>query len=208
MATNFRLTVILATIYLVTSYAGCKKRTDCKQNIYSFEAFFKLYPNKDSVQLNDTIWLELTTPTHLNDLSTNQTIDYSGAVNLGTNISFDKLLGDHDVQFCAACFELKVVTGSFVPDNLLPERNKDYLFVEGNGQYQFNLAIIPKTRGLFCFGVGNASSVYRQSDKCTKASFDLTFKNTNQHLYLYEQSRPGYTPSEYERRHVYCFTVY
>jgi len=194
---------------LTNIYATCNKRLDCDRTVYSFEGNFTASPDEDSIQLNDTIFLELAMPTTLKNVPTNQIVDFGKAVNLGTNISFDKLQDNNgDVQFCADCFELKLIHGSFVPDDLLPDRNKDYLFEETDSQYIFKLAIIPKATGTFCFAVGNATNVYTSKNKCDKAGFSLTFKNTSQHLYLYEQSRPGYTVSDYEKTHMYCFKVY
>jgi hypothetical protein len=206
MAIKLPAVVFLAFIYVSNVFGTCKK--DCSQNIYSFDAFFTAHLDEDSIQLRDTLFLELTTPTQLRDAITNQIINFTQAANFGTDISFDKLLGNNNVQFCAGCFELKLINGAFLEDNLLSERNRDYRFEERNGQYLFKLAIIPKQKGTFCFAVGNASNVYRTGDKCNKANFSLTFVNTNQHLYQYEQSRPAYTPSEYERSHLYCFKVY
>jgi hypothetical protein len=99
------------------------------------------------------------------------------------------------------------VLGNFIPDNLLPEQNRDYGFSEMNNEYKFKLGVIPKQTGTFAIGVDNAANVFRTNDKCTKASFFIKFANTNQHLYFIEQNRPGYTISESESTHAYCFKV-
>jgi hypothetical protein len=100
-----------------------------------------------------------------------------------------------------------LVYGVFVPDDFLPNQNRDYLFIEANSEYKFKLGIIPKRVGVFTFSPSNSGTVRRANDNCSKAVFNITFANTNQHLYVYEQNRPGYTPSEYERTHMYCFKV-
>lgn len=205
---NVKSFVLLGIAFLFV-YATCNKRLDCHNAVYSFEAFFGVASDNDSIQLNDTIFLELNSPVILKDIVSGQNVDYSHAVNFGTDISFDKFLDNSgNIQYCASCFELELINGTFVPDDLLPERNKDYRFEEKNGEYVFKLAIIPKQKGTFSLGVGNAVNVYTSKNKCDKANFSLTFKNTNQHLYLYEQRRPGYSPSLYERTHMYFFKVY
>jgi len=44
--------------------------------------------------------------------------------------------------------------------------------------------------------VSNASNVYKNNDKCTKANFEINFKNTNQHLLLNQISFPDYHLTE------------
>lgn len=183
----------------------------CRQVIYSFEMPFQVYPNLDSIRINDTIWLTSATSVKLNDLKTNQIVDYSGATNLGTDISYLELTGgdfsNPGAIPAANNFENVLIEGS-QDESSYPERTRQFKLAETNQMYKLKLGIIPKKKGLFSIGPGDAGYVYRKTDECTKASFSLVFKETNQHLYLYEQSRPGYTPSEYEQKHVYCFKVY
>lgn len=201
----------IISIALLSIYATCNKRLGCHEAIYSFEANYSIRPDADSIHVGDTVWLELNTSTKLINLYTNQLVDYSGAANFGTAIGYGQLLGggvlDPGGKPAADSFENVVVKG--VSDHSLkPDQVRSFLFTEENGMYVFKLGIVPKAKGLFVIVPGNAVNVYTKKNKCVKANFSLTFKNTNQHLYLYEQSRPGYIPSEYERTHMYCFKVY
>jgi len=192
---------------VLSVYGTCNKNSNCNDVDYSFLAGMKVTPDRDSVNIGDTIWLELSTPKIFTDNNTNQQVEFAGAINLGTDINFDKLLGNHNVSFCASCFDLIPVKGTFINDNFVPERNKDYRFLEEADKYAFKLAIIPKQRGTYSISIGDASGVYTPNKKCVKASFKYSFQNTNQHLYLYQQNRPGYQISDYERTHMYCFKV-
>jgi len=192
-------------------WASCNKNFDCRGSIYSFETFYKASLYADSVRINDTIWIELNASTHFKDLTSNRTVDYSGAANFGTVISYLEFTGG-DVQSpgvipAANNFENILIKGSSVKP-IDPEQLRDFLFKEENEMYKFKVGILPKKKGTFAIAPSNAGSVYQKNDKCTKADFSLTFKDTNQHLYLYEQNRPGYVPSEYEHTHMYCFKVY
>lgn len=147
----------------------------------------------------------------MNNLYTNQIVDYSGAINFGTAIGYGQLLGgtvlDPGGKAAADSFENVLIKGK--PDqSLKPDQVRSFLFAEENGMYVFKLGIVPKAKGLYTIAPGNAVNVYTNKNKCDKANFSLTFKSTSQHLYLYEQSRPGYTPSQYEQTHMYCFKVY
>jgi hypothetical protein len=198
-------------VTLVSIYATCNKRLDCHSAFYSFKASYLIHPDLDSIHINDTIWLELSTSTQMAEMNTNQMVNYSGAVNFGTAIGYLKLIGGDFLNpgsvAAADSFENVLVNG-ISQQSLKPDQVLNFLFKEENGMYIFKLGIVPKNKGLFAIGPGDAVNVYTNRNKCDKTNFTLTFKNTNQHLYLYEQSRPGYTPSEYEKTHVYCFKVY
>jgi hypothetical protein len=77
---------------------------------------------------------------------------------------------------------------------------------EMNGRYRFKAAFIPKGKGDFGISPGNAASVFRNQDKCAKADFSIAVTNTNQHRYIYQESRPGYEITEQERTNVYSST--
>lgn len=211
MATNFKIAAIISFVGLTAIYAMCNKRIDCSQTIYSFQANFSIYPDLDSNRINDTVWLELQTSTQLKDAIGNQNVDYSGAQNFGTAINYLEITGgnlmDPGVFPAANSFENILRKGSEV-QSIKPDQVREFLFKEETGIYLFRVGIVPKKKGLFMISPSNAANVYTSKNKCDKANFILTFKNTNQHLYLYEQSRPGYKPSEYERTHGYFFKVY
>lgn len=192
-------------------FATCsKERINCKLTVYSFEGHYKAYPDQESLHVNDTIWLELEVPTRLLNKETNQMVDYTGAENFGTAISYIELKGGDILNSnslpAANSFDNVLKKGvQLTPIN--PQYTRAFQFVEEAGSYRFKVGIVPKKKGLFAIAPGNAENVYTRSNQCDKAGFDLTFTDTEQHMYLLEQSRPGYTPSELERTHTFCFKV-
>lgn len=205
------LVLILSVIYLGTVQSHCSRRLNCKETIYTFEIHSKAFPDSDSVSINDTIWIEVVCPTSLLDKLSQNTIDYSAAENLGTVIRFHKFIGgdilNPGVISAADDFTFVLVYGSTVQSSINPSTNREFLFNEANNIYRFKVGVIPKKTGIFSVAVLDAVNVYTKRNKCDKAGFSITFANTNQHLYFYEQNRPGYTPSEYERTHMSCFKV-
>ena len=203
--------LLILAIALSSIFATCNKRTDCSQTDYSFEGFFKAYPDRDSIKIGDTIWLETKIPVQIKDRINGEVINYTGALNLGTAIGYGQLLGGNLLNtggIPAANDFVNILLMGVTVQSLKPDQVREFLFVEEGGFYLFKLAIVAKKQGLFAVSVGNAANVYTKNNKCSKASFDFTFKDTNQHLYLYEQSRPGYFASEYEKTHLYVFKVY
>lgn len=201
---------VIIIIYVLSVYASCNKHGDCLTQTYSFATGIKAYTDSDSLNINDTIWLDFSCPTRLVDLGTGDMIDYCQA-SLSLSIDFLEFTGgsvsNPGVIPAVNAFDYKIIYGTFIPDNLSADKNKDYKVFEINNEYKFKLAIIPKRTGVFSITPGDASNVYRNNDYCTKASFSITFSNTNQHIYYYLQNRPGYVPSGYELTHMYCFKV-
>ena len=203
--------ILLLLIYMTTVYSHCKKRLDCSQTIYTFETNSKAFPDNDSIFIYDTIWVEVTCPTVLLDKISQKAINFSGAENLGTVIRCHKFIGgdllNPGVIGAAEDFNFVLIQGSSLPNSINPSTNRAFLFNETINSYTFKVGIVPKESGIFSIAVLDAANVYTKQNKCDKAGFSITFANTNQHLYFYEQNRPEYTPSEYERTHMYCFKV-
>lgn len=202
--------LILITIFFTSISSSCNK-LGCANTVYSFRIAAQAYPDQDSIPIGDTVWLDISSPTSLTDLSSNKTVDYSGAENLANALSFDVFTGgsvsNPGTAYAASNFRYFLKMGTPV-NNSFVERIREYLFSESNGMFRFQLAIIPIVKGTYFLGISDGVNVYRQSDKCTKANFEISFQNTNQHLYLYQNNRPGYVINDYEKKHGYCFKVF
>ncbi len=164
--------------------ANCNKYFDCANSRYSFDLPVKAFPNKDTININvgDTIWLEIKEPTLIKDGRTGEMIDYSGTSNLGSAISFsyrNTVLN----QWVDGADRFKFSLKKGV-ELKVTQLTVQYRFIEENGYYIFKLGVIPKESGLHRLLFSSSNNTYRNSDKCTKASFSINFKSTNQHYYL------------------------
>jgi hypothetical protein len=190
-------TYLLFLVLLGTAglHFQCNKKFGCAETVYSFGMGIKAYPDKDSINIGDTIWLEINEPTTLKDAISGAMIDYSKASNLGSAIAFQSLStssGQFTVN-AAQKFNLLIVQGTETA-NVDPTLIHEFLLAEVNNRYVFKIGAIPKETGIFRMIFSNASNVYRTSDKCTKAGFSINFKNTNQHYYLNPNFQGGPTP--------------
>jgi hypothetical protein len=210
MVTNYFKVAIVFFIYLITISSTCKKRINCSAKNYSFPANAKAYEDLDSIIINDTIWIEFDHSVIFRDTLSGQNIEYSNAANLGFGLTFDKFVGgsvsNPGTIPAVSSFSILLLHGTAL-NSLQPDRIKSFNFLELNGRYIFKIGIVAKEVGVFSVSISNAANVYRRNTECEKASFNITYSNTNQHLYFYEQNRPGYTPSQYEMTHMYCFKV-
>jgi len=182
----------------------CNKSLDCANNRYGFEIGIKAYPDKDSVKVGDTLWLEMNEPTTLKDGGTGNMVDYSGAANLGSVISFHRLSPANEfTEPSAGKFKMLLIEGRQV-ESIDSTWERQYLFAELDQFYVFKIGIISKDTGIFRLIFSNAANIYRNSDRCTKAAFSINFKNTDQHYHL----NPFYTGDTSIVGGDYYFRVY
>lgn len=211
MATKIKIILSLVIVHMLSCYTTCKR--NCHVQSFSFAITNKIYPDKDSIYVGDSIWMEVDVPTKLLELNSDQEIDYSSAANLGSAIQFLKLgkgnAHTSNATYAAADFKAHLVIGQSVDNSKTPFAAwvKDFLFDEVNGRYRFKVAFIPQAKGDYMIAPGNSLGTFRKHNKCEKAGFDITIADTDQHLYIYQESRPGYEISGYERTHAYFVRV-
>ena len=191
---------------------GCPKFHVCSDSIryqFSVDTAISIYPDKDSIHIGDTIWIEMHVPTNLFDSYSSKYIDFSKAVNFGEDIVVGILTGGSILNPGTADASDSVsyilVNGRNAGISKTGVRN--YFFDESNGIYFLKVGIVPKNIGKYYLGFGSPTGVYKKNDYCTKAAFNLFISNTNQHLYYYQENRPGYIMSDYERKRFYFFKV-
>lgn len=193
---------------MASIFGTCKKGgLGCADTVYSFQISENVTPDKDSIQIGDTIFLNVNVPTKLNDLQSGNLVDYSNAGNLGNVVSLLRFLPANEYRGAISNFNLIILKGTEV-NSIDPLSQKDVLFGEENGFYKFSMAVIPKDTGRYVLTIGNAANVYRKNDKCTKASFTIDFQSTNQHFYFLQLWRPDLILDEKGKKKVYYFKVY
>ncbi len=181
---KYQLSLLLMLAFLAQQ-SSCNK--NCVETKYSFNLPIKAYPNLDSINIGDTLWLEINEPTTLLSLNGNM-VNYSGVANLGSVISYQKM---------------DTVNKTFIQStekfNYIPAEGKvlnrtnlyiEYNFAETNNKFLFKLGIIPKEKGIYRLAVGSSNNTYRENDKCTKANFIINFKETISHDYYMKLINP------------------
>lgn len=212
MATHkFYVTVICFCIFFSTVFSTCKKGgLGCANAVYSFKDSATAFPDIDSIYVGDTLFISSNIPTNQTDLSSGQIVDYSNASNLSLSIQFLKLVGgsvsDPGTIYVANKFSCIPVIGAQITDPFT-EGERSFSFKERTDMYNLKVAMIPQDTGAYLIAISNGVNVTRSSGKCTKANYEIDFANIDQHLYLYQNNRPGYIINNYEKTHVYCFKV-
>ena len=195
MGTNIIYKAILLLLSTILIYATCKKNSDCANSVYAFSSEIKAYPDVDSINIADTIFLELNHPIISRDINSRVEVNYKNAANFGTAIGFAEFISSNNTNTeVASKFSYKLIWGmeQVRQDSI---KFREFRFVEINQFYKFKLAIVPKFKGVFKLFVSNAANVYRIDDKCTKAGFVINFTNTNQLIFKRGEFSWGYPPA-------------
>lgn len=189
---------------------GCPK--PCVEANYTFAVTARFTPDMDSIKIGDTIFLESTFPTTLQETQSGRLIDYSGALDIGNSLSVLQLLtSDTLAKDAVSNFSYASLIGKIYNDRNIPRPDgvDQLVYSQTGNSYKLNIAIIPKVSGVYGLGLGNGLSNGRtNSNSCEKASFNTTVVNTNQHLYLFNLWRPDIVIDQNGRRGVYFFKVF
>jgi hypothetical protein len=128
---------------------------------------------------------------------------------LGTNI---RILQFHDTSTtvigAVPNFNIIIVNGEATGNDNIPSENKGFYYKEINSEYILKIKFVALQKGVYSISLGNSIGVINGKSGCIKADFEIENSNNNNHLYFYQNWRPGYTVSDYERTHMYCFKVY
>jgi hypothetical protein len=201
---KFSIIISITLIYIIFASSTCQKSGfGCTETTYNFEAIAKVVNPKDSINIGDTIWLEISASVLQTDLLSGNPITFKNAANLGTAIGFGELVNPNSPVFAENDFFYVLQKGENVNNNRAGI--KEYKFTENGNMYEFRLGIIPKKKGYFNFGLSDASNVFRYDDKCTKAFYRIYFKETPLHLYLITRVFGTVPDSSFSS--PYCFKV-
>jgi hypothetical protein len=207
MDTKSYTVIILILIGMTTTFSTCKKGgLGCANTVYNFQIEEKVFPDKDSIHVGDSLFLKVNNSSMITDVRSSKTIDYSNTANLGNVITILRFSGK-ETPGAINDFELSILKGSKV-ETVDKESAVEVLFAEENNHYIFLMSAVPKDTGRYVLTISDAGNVYRKNDKCTKAGFAINFSQTDQHFDLLNEWRPDLTLDNNGKRHVYYFKVY
>ena len=206
--TIINMRVIIFFLILVSiGFASCFK--NCSDVTYSFDIHSQVYPDKDSIHVGDTIWIEAMSPSTVTDKLSGKQIDYSNAENMGVEI---KMVSLHPavenfagVVDATQTFTYDLKQGSLYTSD---QYGINYNYQESEGDYRFKVGCIPSDTGTYRLYISDAINVYRKKNKCEKASFTMSLTGTNQHFMLYQIVGSDVQPDSFALQHYYCFYVF
>lgn len=179
----------------------------CLEAQYNFNMQEVFSPEKDSILVGDTVFMESSHSTSFKDTLTTMLIEFGGSqigVNLGllrfpdTSATPDGGMND---------FSILVFKGKAVGNDNIPTQNKGFLFAEDGGNYELKIGFVAKQKGVYAISLGNSMGIIKKRSGCEKANILITNGNVSNHLYFYINFFRGLPISEYTKTHVYCFKV-
>jgi hypothetical protein len=167
-------------------------------------------PETDSIKLGDTLYLESSHSTSFTDLSNGngKQVNFEGSF-FGTNIRILEF-PDTSTEVIGAVsnFGLVIVNGSETGNDNIPVANKGVYYQELNSEFVIKIKFIALKKGIYTISIADSKAVTDGKNGCIKADFEIKNNNVDNHIYYYQNWRPGYQISEYEQTHIYCFKVY
>ncbi len=181
----------------------------CNESDHHFSITSNILPEKDSVNVGDTLILACTTPKIMHDEKNNSDINFKNAQNFGSVLRVSDVSKFLSSQRGALdSFNFIPIAGDIYSDpNLDPHGTKQLKFLETNSDYELKAYIITGKKGTYIFSIGDNPSVFIQNKgKCGKASIEILNNNSDKHLYLFEDALGQL--STFDRMHSYCLKVY
>jgi hypothetical protein len=121
--------------------------------------------------------------TQLQDLNTNNTVNFSNAANLSFVFGMRKVISATEVLPAADSFSYvmrKGVNVSAIQLDLI----REFKPVEEGGWYKLEVGFIVRRKGIYRVLIQNSANNYTHDRPCEKASFAVKFTNADQHFYL------------------------
>lgn len=205
-----KILAIIGLTYIIIINSGCPK--PCVEATLTFNVNSQIVPDKDSIHIGDTLYLESTFPTNLIEQRSGKLMDYSNSEGIGSTLAVSSLPPNDTIAKDAVFdFEYISISGKIYNDRSIPRPAgvQQLTYGESSGNYVLKIGLIPYKKGIYILGIGNGLSNGRKKGKsCEKAAFNISITSTNQHFYLLEQWKPNYILNDFGREHGYAFKVY
>ncbi len=197
---------IIIFIIAVGFFNCCRK--PCNLPNYTFSVNDSFSPEKDSINIGDTLWLTCTISKTQIDINTQANINFDNAENLGSNLVISDISRFNLERGAVDSFNYIQQYGNISTDPTSnPQGVKQLRFEESSDSYLLKVGLIAKKEGNYILTVPDNPYVFRRGmAKCGTADFKILNVNINKHLYLFENIWG--LLSEYDRNHSYCFKVY
>ena len=195
--------IVIIAVCIATS---CGKR--CVDAQYNFNMQEVFYPEKDSILVGETLFMESVHSTIFNDTLINKSIDFSGS-NIGSSLRLLRFPDNSSTVVGGMNdFEIHILEGNAPGNDNIPTENKGVFFTERNGNYRLKISLIAKQKGIYAISLGDAIGIVEKRNSCEKANISIKNVNLNKNLYYYQNFFNGLPINDYSKTHVYCFKVY
>ena len=198
-------------IFLVLSsflFATCKKnKGECIGNAYALKETWNVLPQKDSINIGDTLIFSSSFSNRPFDFNTNTNVNFSGNALIGTSFSIRIIKGLGDLRPAIDSFSLFLLEGRYNDNDIKPNQVKDIFWTESLNQYNIKIGMIARKKGDYLLTITNAMGKLNKENKCESgAGITLSNDNINNNSYLFRPYYGGAVPSR-DSSIVYCIRL-
>lgn len=203
------LNTLLFVLPFIFLFATCKKnKGECIGNAYSLKETWNVLPQRDSINIGDTLIFSSSFSNNPFDYKTNTNVDFSGNAVIGTSFSIRIVKGFGDLRPSIDSFTLFSLEGTMKANDISPNQIKDIRWIEYNNFYSSKIGIIAKRKGDYCITVSDAFGRLNKTNECESgAGIYLSNKSVKNNAYLL---RPYYSlpnvPAD-DSAHIFCIRV-
>lgn len=173
---------------------------------FSFNVTSEFFPQRETYNIGDTIFLHSSFPKSLLNQISNQQVDYGNSLGISGNLAIGLLdSNSRTILYALPKFKVINISGTTSP---IPNATEGGLniFYKEDSIYNFKLGIICLNKGVYRIGLTDLSSQGISGKDCTNAGFNMTVTNANKNLNLF-QNAIGYYPDALAIKTIYCFRV-
>jgi hypothetical protein len=198
------LNILIAFTILIIS-ERCHK--PCNEPDYTFIGNDVFSPEKDTLNVGDTLWLNSSINKELVDTSTKKSIDFSNAANLGSTVVISDINKFQDKRGAIDSFDYIKITGNIFSDvNTDTSNVKQLQYSETASSFELKIGFVAKKAGSYIFTIPDNPYLFRKGQpKCGTAKIIMLNSNTDQHLYLFENMWGAL--SSYDSARSYCIEI-
>ena len=189
-------------------FATCKKNNgECIGNAYQLKETWNILPQRDSINVGDTITFNSSFSNKPFDYNTNMNVDFSGNALVGTSFSVRVVKGFGDLRSAIDSFSLFLLEGKYNDNDRDPSQIKDIFWTESSMQYKIKIGIIARKKGDYLITIPNAIGRLNKSNECENgAGITLSNSNLNNNAYLFRPYYGGPVPSR-DSLIIFCIRV-
>ncbi len=188
-------------ISIILFFNACHR--PCNEPDYNFSVTESFFPEQDSINVGDTLFLTSIIPKAETDINTRMIIDFSSLGNLGDNLVISDISKFNTQRDAADSFSYFNVHGKIYSSQY---GAKQLTFEETDSAHFLKVGLIALKKGLYILTVPDIPGVYRTGHvKCGRGNFEILNSNVDKHLYLFENMWGQL--SNYDSLHSYCIKV-
>lgn len=203
---NIYYFLILISPYFL--FGSCKKnKGECLGSAYSLKESWNISPQKDSINVGDTLIFSSTISTNPFDYNSMKNVDFSTKTTMGTSL-FLRSISLNNLKPAIDSFSFFILKGTIKPADFSANSTSYLQWSKENNTFELKFGIVAKKKGDYSFTLPDALGRVEISNLCESGiNIYLTNSNVKNNAYL---SRPYYSPSSVpsnDSLHMFCIRV-